>query len=144
MDLPASAAGKVTAVHLKEGGTASVGDLIVTVESLDAVSVPADDVVRKEPKLEEPVLESSKEAEVETVDVATATSENIAVNVPDLGDVSDVDIIEVSVQVGDTVEKEQTLAVLETQQVPILHQGFQPLRLNPPPTQCRPLLNVPL
>lgn len=127
MDLPASAAGKVTAVHLKEGGTASVGDLIVTVESLDAVSVPADDVVRKEPKLEEPVLESSKEAEVETVDVATATSENIAVNVPDLGDVSDVDIIEVSVQVGDTVEKEQTLAVLETDKasmdLPATHAG---------------------
>ncbi len=36
------------------------------------------------------------------------------VKVPDVGDVADIDVIEVLVKVGDVVEVEQTLAVLET------------------------------
>lgn len=38
----------------------------------------------------------------------------IEIKVPDLGNVADIDVIEVLVQAGDTVELEQTLAVLET------------------------------
>ena len=38
----------------------------------------------------------------------------VPVNVPDIGDVSDVDIIEVLVSVGDTIAKEDSLITLET------------------------------
>lgn len=125
MDLPASSAGKVIAVHLKEGGKASEGDLAVTVESLDA-STPVADAVQELPKAEQSVA-AAVEVTEEVAVIATGASENIAVNVPDLGDVSGVDVIEVSVQVGDTVEKEQTLAVLETDKasmdLPSTHAG---------------------
>jgi len=126
MDLPASSAGKVTAVHLKEGDKASEGDLIITVESLDA---PSDDVVAEvATAIPEPAVATST-AEIEVLAVVEkSVSENIAVYVPDLGDVSDVDVIEVSVQVGDKVEKEQTLAVLETDKasmdLPATHSGI--------------------
>jgi len=112
MDLPASSAGKVTAVHLKEGDTASEGDLIVTVEILDAAE-PEPEAIIEVAKTEAVVI-AEPEPELELALEAVGESENIEVNAPDLGDVSDVDVIEVSVQVGDTVVKEQTLAVLET------------------------------
>ncbi|HMV39226.1 MAG TPA: branched-chain alpha-keto acid dehydrogenase subunit E2, partial [Plasticicumulans sp.] len=38
----------------------------------------------------------------------------IEVKVPDIGDFKDVDVIEVSVQPGDTVKVDQTLIVLES------------------------------
>ncbi|MDF1583041.1 MAG: dihydrolipoyllysine-residue acetyltransferase [Methyloprofundus sp.] len=51
----------------------------------------------------------------------------IDVAVPDVGDVHDIDVIEVLIQVGDTVTKEQTLAVLETDKasmdLPSTHDG---------------------
>ncbi|WP_233144696.1 dihydrolipoyllysine-residue acetyltransferase [Methyloprofundus sedimenti] len=52
----------------------------------------------------------------------------IEVKVPDVGDVADIDVIEVLIQTGDSVEKEQTLAVLETDKasmdLPSTHSGI--------------------
>ncbi|WP_428357683.1 dihydrolipoyllysine-residue acetyltransferase [Methyloprofundus sp.] len=52
----------------------------------------------------------------------------VEVKVPDVGDVADIDVIEVLIQTGDTVEKEQTLAVLETDKasmdLPSTHSGI--------------------
>ncbi|HMW29974.1 MAG TPA: hypothetical protein PKE44_10480, partial [Plasticicumulans sp.] len=51
----------------------------------------------------------------------------IEVKVPDIGDFKDVDVIEVSVQPGDTVKVDQTLIVLESDKasmdVPSSHAG---------------------
>jgi len=125
MDLPASAAGKVTAVHLKVGDKVSEGDLILTVEAGAQTETVASIA---EPPVTEAVIETPVKAEPAAVVVEAATvSENIAVNVPDLGDVKGVDVIEVLVAVGDTVTKEQTLAVLETDKasmdLPSTHAG---------------------
>ena len=38
----------------------------------------------------------------------------IEINVPDIGDVTDVDVIEILVNVGDTIEKEQSLITVES------------------------------
>jgi len=128
MDVPANSAGKVTAVHMKVGDTVSEGALIITVEAADAANVAvAETVVEAAKEVAEVIQPVATETEVAVTSVVTTTSENIAVNVPDLGDVSDVDVIEVSVKVGDTVEKEQTLAVLETDKasmdLPATHAG---------------------
>ncbi len=128
MDVPANSAGKVTAVHMKVGDTVSEGALIITVEAADAANVAvAETVVEAAKEVAEVIQPVATEAEVAVTSDVTTTSENIAVNVPDLGDVSDVDVIEVSVKVGDTVEKEQTLAVLETDKasmdLPATHAG---------------------
>ena len=54
-------------------------------------------------------------------------SNTIEVTVPDIGDISDAEIIEISVAVGDTVDVEDTLIVLETDKasmdVPSPHAG---------------------
>ena len=43
----------------------------------------------------------------------------IEIKVPDVGDVKDINVVEVLVQAGDTIEKEQTLAILETDKASI-------------------------
>jgi len=127
MDVPASSAGKVTAVHMKVGDTVSEGALIITLEAAGAANVAvAEPVVEAAKETAEVVKPVAVEVAAPAVSVTTA-SENIAVKAPDLGDVSDVDVIEVSVKVGDTVAKEQTLAVLETDKasmdLPATHAG---------------------
>merc|ERR1711879_70955 len=61
------------------------------------------------------------------VAAAAASSERITVAVPDIGDFADVDVIEVNVAVGDTIEVDQDLVVLETDkasmEVPSTHAG---------------------
>jgi pyruvate dehydrogenase E2 component (dihydrolipoamide acetyltransferase) len=66
-----------------------------------------------------PKAEAQTETEKAVTQAALGGSENIAINVPNLGDVNDVNIIEIQVKVGDTVSKEQTLAVLETDKASI-------------------------
>lgn len=43
----------------------------------------------------------------------------IEIKVPDVGDVKDIDVVEVLIQAGDTIEKEQTIATLETDKASI-------------------------
>ena len=54
-------------------------------------------------------------------------SQIIEIKVPDIGDYKDVPVIEVLVKVGDKVEKEQSIVVLEsdkaTMDVPSSHSG---------------------
>ena len=54
-------------------------------------------------------------------------SQIIEIKVPDIGDYKDVPVIEVLVKAGDTVEKEQSIVVLEsdkaTMDVPSSHSG---------------------
>lgn len=43
----------------------------------------------------------------------------VEIKVPDVGDVKDIDVVEVLIQAGDTIEKEQTIATLETDKASI-------------------------
>ena len=128
MDLPANAAGKVTAVHLSVGDKISEGDLIITVEAVgDSSAVEAE--VEVEVVVEPATAKAVAEVKAEPVAEAIVGSiENIEIHAPDLGDVSEVDVIEIQVKVGDTVSKEQTLAVLETDKasmdLPSTHAGI--------------------
>ncbi|GAW87115.1 pyruvate dehydrogenase E2 component [Bathymodiolus platifrons methanotrophic gill symbiont] len=106
MDLPSSAAGTVKSVHVSVGDKVSEGALVVILEAAAAAEIS--DV---------PVVENVKIAapdQVETAAVVAMAVSIIEVKVPDVGDVADIDVIEVLIQTGDTVTKEQTLAVLET------------------------------
>lgn len=108
MDLPSSATGTITAVHVSVGDKVSEGSLVVTVEAAsEAVSSDAAKT-DEDLKIEMPV------AVAEPVASASAPVSVIEVKVPDVGDVADIDVIEVLIQTGDSVTKEQTLAVLET------------------------------
>ncbi len=107
MDLPSTEAGIVKQVHISVGDKVSEGSLVMTIEPAESINEPIS------------VDVPAKSAEVSAaVDVPSSTVKSestiIDVKVPDVGDVQDIDVIEVLIQVGDTVSKEQTLAVLET------------------------------
>ncbi|NOQ15896.1 MAG: dihydrolipoyllysine-residue acetyltransferase [Methyloprofundus sp.] len=108
MDLPSSATGTITAVHISIGDKVSEGSLVVTVEAA------GEEVLSDAAKTDEDLKIEMPVAVAEPVTSAPAAVSVIEVKVPDVGDVADIDVIEVLIQTGDSVTKEQTLAVLET------------------------------
>lgn len=99
MDVPADHAGVVKEVLVKVGDKVSEGSVIVKVEAADAATTTQ-------------MAEAPAKAAA-TVPAAT-TAKPVAVNVPDIGNFSNVDVIEVDIKVGDEVAVDQTLVTLET------------------------------
>lgn len=99
MDVPADHAGVVKEVLVKVGDKVSEGSVIVKVEAADAAATTQ-------------TAEAPAKAAA-TVPAATA-AKPVAVNVPDIGNFSNVDVIEVDIKVGDEVAVDQTLVTLET------------------------------
>lgn len=113
MDVPSPVDGAVVKYLVAEGDTVKVGDAIAEVETAasEAVAEQAvEEVVKEAPAAPEPV-----EAVVEAPQPAAVseTSEQIAL-VPDIGSDDKVELIEISVSVGDQVEEGDTLVVLES------------------------------
>ena len=111
MDIPAPASGKVAKLLIKEGDTVSEGDEILVL--MAEGSAAADEPVAKaesEPQQAPAEEASAKEAEPQPAQTGGVES----VNVPDIGGATDVDVIEVSVAVGDKVEEGDSIIVLET------------------------------
>lgn len=100
MDVPAPQAGKVIELKVAVGDKVSQGSLVLILETSGGAS-------------DAPAVAQAPESV--PAPVATATeSKIIDVTVPDIGDASDVEIIDVLVSVGDSVEEEDGLITLET------------------------------
>ena len=109
MDIPSPVAGKVLSIKLKVGDKVNEGALILELEVTAASSNSA-----AAPVVEESQPESKA---VESTPLAPAPSgepELVEIKVPDLGEDSDVEIIEILVAVGDEIKKEEGLITLET------------------------------
>lgn len=107
MEVPAEKAGVVTEVLVQVGSKINEGDVFVKVEAVGAVAaapVPAAAVTA-------PVVEQSVVAAAPT---AAVSSQIVPIIVPDLSGHDNVEIIEVSVKVGDTIAEEDSLITLET------------------------------
>jgi len=98
MEVPAPASGTVVSFLLKEGDKVSEGDAFVVLSTSAAA------------KTSEPVQSQSAQSEP----VPAAQSAEQAIAVPDLGGSEGVDVIEVCVAVGDSVEEGDSLVVLES------------------------------
>ena len=110
MDVPSPVDGSVVKYLVAEGDTVKVGDAIAEIETSAADTV-TEEVVEVQPASQpEPVAE---EVEVPQAAAVPETSEQIAL-VPDIGSDDKVELIEVSVAVGDQVEEGETLVVLES------------------------------
>ncbi|MGC6480927.1 MAG: dihydrolipoyllysine-residue acetyltransferase [Porticoccaceae bacterium] len=112
MDVPSPVDGSVVKYLVAEGDTVKVGDAIAEIETLAADTV-TEEVVEAQPAPEpepEPVAEKVEAPQAAAV---SETSEQIAL-VPDIGSDDKVELIEVSVAVGDQVEEGETLVVLES------------------------------
>ena len=124
MEIPASSAGVIESILLKEGDTCNQGDVMVAIEAAASAeaSAPAPQVeaevepvaaaviIPEEPS-EAVAVAPSSAAETET---ETETETEQLALVPDLGGAVDVEVIEISVKVGDELAEGDSLIVLET------------------------------
>ena len=120
MEIPASSAGVIESILLKEGDTCNQGDVMVAIEAAASAeaSAPAPQVEAEvEPVAAAVVIpEEPSEAVAAAPSSAAETeteTEQLAL-VPDLGGAVDVEVIEISVKVGDELAEGDSLIVLET------------------------------
>jgi pyruvate dehydrogenase E2 component (dihydrolipoamide acetyltransferase) len=106
MDIPAPFAGTVAELNINVGDKISQGDLI----ALIATSGSTESIVQEQA---EPVAAPAVEAAPAPAPVSTV-SEIVDVSVPDIGQDGEVDVIDVLVNIGDTVAAEDGLITLET------------------------------
>ncbi len=105
MDIPAPEGGVVKALKVAAGDKVSEGTLMLLLDSSDepSVNVAADEA--------QPKVSGGASSSPSAEQSATSVEK---VQVPDIGDFSEVDVIEVLVAVGDTVAEEESLITLES------------------------------
>lgn len=118
MDIPCPVAGRVQEVIIEVNDTVSEGTPIVLLEMEDESEETADDDAGSAENASPPESESQESAD-DTVDstdqIGTqAVVEPVDVTVPDIGDFEQVEVIEVHVQMGDSIEVEQAMITLES------------------------------
>jgi dihydrolipoamide dehydrogenase len=107
MDVPAPQAGVVKELRVGVGDTVSEGSPILTLEATAAAGAPAKEKVRED-------AAELPETHQASYGSDAGVYETVEVHVPDIGDFSDVPIIEVMVSPGDSVEAEDPLITLES------------------------------
>ncbi|MGO3700736.1 MULTISPECIES: pyruvate dehydrogenase complex dihydrolipoyllysine-residue acetyltransferase [Halomonas] len=129
MDIPAPKGGKVVKVLVKEGDTVSEGDDIVELEAEGGGDAEEeDDKQASEPEQKEaPAAEEKPKAEQKSARKSGGGKQTVDIKVPDLGGSDNVEIIEVAVSEGDSIDAEDTLITLESDKasmdVPSPHTG---------------------
>ncbi|MDJ0739458.1 MAG: dihydrolipoyllysine-residue acetyltransferase [Gammaproteobacteria bacterium] len=122
MEIPAPRAGVIGEVRVAVGDKVNQGDLIATLDTGDAPSDgDAGDDLAEAAEMLEDAPGAVSEGDVERAEPAAApppapaaSGDTRRVLLPDIGDFKDVEIIELLVAVGDTVEAEQSLLTLES------------------------------
>ncbi|AIF99756.1 pyruvate dehydrogenase complex dihydrolipoyllysine-residue acetyltransferase [Alteromonas australica] len=131
MDIPAPFEGEIVSLSVAVGDKIKEGDVIGEMKAAGGESASEDtasDDAQEAPKQEAPAQEAPKEeSKSDAAPAASGSSEVIEVAVPDIGSDDEVDVIDVLVSVGDTIEKEDGLITLETDKatmdVPSTHAG---------------------
>lgn len=110
VEVPSTIDGTVEAIQIKEGDTVKEGVVILTVKT--AASAPVQQAAPE--SAEQASAPAAPEAKAETVTQAPAApAGDVEVKVPDLG-VDKAAVAEILVQVGDKVEKDQSIIVVES------------------------------
>ncbi|QMT60407.1 dihydrolipoyllysine-residue acetyltransferase [Legionella sp. PC997] len=109
MEIPSPVAGKVTKLNIKVGDKVSEGDLIL----FATVEKESNNEQENEtpPAKKEPVNSEPKESQVTQEKKSEQLKE---VKIPDIGGASQVDVIEIMVQVGQRIEVDTPLITLES------------------------------
>jgi pyruvate dehydrogenase E2 component (dihydrolipoamide acetyltransferase) len=119
MDVPSPVAGKVAEIVLKVGDKVSMGALVARVESAEgetkAEAAPAKAAgAPSGSERKEPARAAGATSTTKASAPAPGKSATIDIKIPDIGDFSDIPVIEILVKVGDTVEAEQPILTLES------------------------------
>ncbi len=125
MDVPSTHAGTVKEVFISTGDKVKEGTVVIKLEVAGSGSSSSESTSSKSSEASAPAAQESEKQE--SAPAASASSETIEVAVPDIGEDGEVDVIDVLVSAGDTVEKEDGLITLETDKatmdVPSTHAG---------------------
>ncbi|VFR59723.1 Dihydrolipoamide acetyltransferase component of pyruvate dehydrogenase complex [plant metagenome] len=133
MEIPASEGGVVKSIKIKVGDKVAKGSVIVEVEAAaggKADAAPAKDAkeapAKEDGKASAAPKQEAKEAKAEAPAKA-ASGGVVDVAVPDIGDFDSVEVIEVLVAEGDSIEAEQSLITVESDkasmEIPSSHAG---------------------
>ena len=134
MDVPSTFAGSLVKYLVADGATVKVGDAIAEIETGAAEQSAQEEAPVEETSVEEPQLDKEPKLEQEPQPAeeapaakAPAVESEQLIVVPDIGSDDEVDLIEISIAIGDQVEEGDTLVVLEsdkaTMDVPSSHSG---------------------
>ena len=128
MDVPSTFAGSLVKYLVADGATVKVGDAIAEIETGAAEQSAQEEAPVEETSVEEPQQETEPQpAEEAPAAKAPAVESEQLIVVPDIGSDDEVDLIEISIAIGDQVEEGDTLVVLEsdkaTMDVPSSHSG---------------------
>ena len=120
VEVPAPQAGKITTISVKVGDRVKEGDDLMEVEA-DGESENASSAESHATRDESSTTENKTEPESTPPETdapdtpkAQGSGGSETVTVPDLGDIDSAEIIEVNVAVGDSLEAEQVIVVLES------------------------------
>ena len=118
MEVPSPAAGVVKSIDVELGDLIETGDLVVVldVEASAAKESEAPPTPTPEPEILRPAQAPPDAPEFESTPrvIVDGAAEQFEIRLPELGDVEDVEVIEVLVAEGDIVSAEQPLVVLES------------------------------
>ncbi|EXS23398.1 2-oxo acid dehydrogenase subunit E2 [Acinetobacter pittii] len=109
VEVPSSVAGTVESIQVKEGDTVKEGVVLIQVKTTSASSAPAE---APAPTTAAPAAAPAP-VQQETVALSATQSGPVDINVPDLG-VDKAVVAEILVQVGDKVDVDQSLVVVES------------------------------
>lgn len=114
MEIPSPIAGTVFKIKVKTGDKVSEGDLILlarTENSAETAKNPSESTAPKEQ-----VIETKTEPAEDSVKMEQGSNtkpQTVDISIPDIGGATDVDVIDIMVKPGTTVEQDQALITLE-------------------------------
>ena len=112
MEIPSSQAGVVKELKVKLGDKVKQGSVVLVLEAGGAAVAPVAPVAEEK---QATAQAAPAQAAIQSVaSLSPAASGPVEVRVPDIGDFKDVAVIEVLVNVGDTVKAEQSLVTVES------------------------------
>ncbi|MDV4316886.1 2-oxo acid dehydrogenase subunit E2 [Acinetobacter indicus] len=111
VEVPSTVSGTVASIEIQVGDSVKEGMLILTVTTAEAAPAAKQSQTQAE---QQPAAQAVPEAKAEPAAPASAApAGDVEVKVPDLG-VDKAAVAEILVQVGDTVEKDQSIIVVES------------------------------
>jgi pyruvate dehydrogenase E2 component (dihydrolipoamide acetyltransferase) len=112
MEVPADVAGVIKELRVKLGDKCSMGTVVAVIEMGTSAAAPAPAAAPVAAAAPAPV--AALAAAPAPVAAPAAGGGDVDVKVPDIGDFSDIPVIEILVKVGDSVKVEQSLVTLES------------------------------
>lgn len=121
VEVPSPASGVIKAISITQGQTVAQGDVLFELEESGAASsdqqsaseTPQSAPAQADKTVETPQSETKPAQQAASEPAATTGSTTQEVTVPDLG-VDEADVSEILVKVGDSIDKDQSLCVLES------------------------------